>query len=112
MKNLREASFILGIKIYKDRSRRMLGLSQKYIEEVLKRFDMENSKRGLIPFRHDIHLSKKMCPNISKEIECISKIPYASTIRSLMYVVLYTRPDIAHAVSVINKYQSNPSEEH
>ena len=63
MKDLGEASFILGIKVYRDRPNRMLGLSQKmYIEEVLKRFSMENSKRGLIPFRHGIHLSKKMCP--------------------------------------------------
>ena len=62
MKDLGEASFILGIKVYKDRPNRMLGLSQKmYIEEVLKRFSMKNSKRILVPFRHGIHLSKKMC---------------------------------------------------
>ena len=40
MKDLGEASFILGIKIYRDRPNRMLGLSQKmYIEEVLRRFN-------------------------------------------------------------------------
>ena len=50
MKDLGEASFILGIKVYRDRPNRMLGLSQKmYIEEVLKRFSMKNSKRGLVP---------------------------------------------------------------
>ena len=69
MNNLGEASFMLGIKVYRDRSRRMLGLSQEmYIEEVLKRFNMENSKRDLIPFRHSIHLSKKMCPNTQEKI--------------------------------------------
>ncbi|KAL0427708.1 UNVERIFIED_CONTAM: hypothetical protein Slati_2945600 [Sesamum latifolium] len=46
MKEMGEASYILGIKIYKDRSRRMLGLTQSsYIEKVLKRFKMEHSKR-------------------------------------------------------------------
>ncbi|KAL0449163.1 UNVERIFIED_CONTAM: hypothetical protein Slati_1472700 [Sesamum latifolium] len=46
MKDMGEASYILGIKIYMDRSRRMLGLTQSsYIEKVLKRFKMENSKR-------------------------------------------------------------------
>ncbi|KAL0448667.1 UNVERIFIED_CONTAM: hypothetical protein Slati_1423100 [Sesamum latifolium] len=45
MKDMGEASYILGIKIYRDRSRRMLGLTQSsYIEKVLKRFKMENSK--------------------------------------------------------------------
>ena len=58
-----------------------------YIEKVLKRFSMENSKRGL-PFKHGIHLSKKMCPSTPEEIEHMSKIPYASTIGSLMYAML------------------------
>ncbi|KAL0439275.1 UNVERIFIED_CONTAM: hypothetical protein Slati_2410500 [Sesamum latifolium] len=60
MKDMGEASYILGIKIYRDRSRRMLGLTQSsYIEKVLKRFKMEHSKRGFLPKRHGIKLSKK-----------------------------------------------------
>ncbi|GJS67477.1 zinc finger, CCHC-type containing protein [Tanacetum coccineum] len=47
MKDLGEAAYILGIKIYRDRSRRLIGLCQSaYIEKILKRFHMENSKRG------------------------------------------------------------------
>ena len=83
-----------------------------YIEEVLKRFSMEIFKRGLVPFRHGIHLSKKVCPSTPEEIECMSKIPYASAMGSLMYAMLCTRPDIAHAVSVTGRYQSNPGEKH
>ncbi|KAL0448782.1 UNVERIFIED_CONTAM: hypothetical protein Slati_1434600 [Sesamum latifolium] len=45
MKDMGEASYILGIKIYRVRSRRLLGLTQSsYIEKVLKRFKMEHSK--------------------------------------------------------------------
>jgi hypothetical protein len=37
MKDLGEESYILGIKIYRDRSRRLIGLSQDtYIDKVLK----------------------------------------------------------------------------
>ena len=69
MKNLRKASYILEIKIYRDRSKRILGLSQKlYIEKMLKRFGMKNSKRGLLPIRHGIHLFKKMCSTTSEEV--------------------------------------------
>ena len=69
MKDLGEASYILGIKVYRDRSKRMIGLSQHmYIEKVLKRFSMKNSKRSLLSLRHGIHLSKKMCPNTPEEI--------------------------------------------
>jgi hypothetical protein len=41
MKDLGEASFALGIEIYRDRRKGVLGLSQKaYIEKVLKKFSM------------------------------------------------------------------------
>lgn len=113
MKDLGEASYILGIKVYRDRSKRLIGLSQQmYIEDVLKRFNMENSKRGLLPLRHGINLSKTLCPKTPEERERMSRIPYASAIGSLMYAMLCTRPDIAHAVSVTSRYQSNPGEEH
>ncbi|KAL0416570.1 UNVERIFIED_CONTAM: hypothetical protein Slati_3488900 [Sesamum latifolium] len=50
MKDMGEASYILGIKIYRDRSRRMLGLTQSsYIEKVLKRFRMEHSNEESFP---------------------------------------------------------------
>ena len=75
-------------------------------------FSMENSKRGLVPFRHGIHLSNKMCPDTPEEIECMKKIPYASAIGSLMYVMLCTQLDIVLAVCVTSRYQSNPDEEH
>ncbi|KAI3810635.1 hypothetical protein L1987_20256 [Smallanthus sonchifolius] len=46
MKDLGEAAYILGIKIYRDRSKRLLGLSQgTYIDKVMARFHMENSKK-------------------------------------------------------------------
>ena len=60
MKDLGEASYILGMKIYKDRSKKMLELSQStYIDTVLKRFNMKNFKKGYLPIGHKISLSKK-----------------------------------------------------
>ena len=44
MKDLGEAAYILGIKIYRDRSRRLIGLSQStYLDKVLKKFKMDQS---------------------------------------------------------------------
>ena len=55
MKDLEKASYILEIKVYRDRSKWMLGLSQKlYIEKVLKRFSMKNFKREFLPLRYGI----------------------------------------------------------
>ena len=53
VKDLREASYILGIKLIQDRKRKIMGLSQaSYIDKVITRFSMDNSKKGLLPFRH------------------------------------------------------------
>ena len=52
MKDLGEASQILGIKLMRDHQKRMLGLSQAtYIDQILARFDMQDSKKGFVPFR-------------------------------------------------------------
>ncbi|GJV91947.1 retrotransposon protein, putative, ty1-copia subclass [Tanacetum coccineum] len=59
MKDLGEATYILGIKIDRDRSRRLIGLCQSvYIEKILKRHFMENSKRRIIPIQEKLKLSK------------------------------------------------------
>ncbi|KAK8528240.1 hypothetical protein V6N12_074774 [Hibiscus sabdariffa] len=84
MKDLGEATYILGVKIYRDRSRRLLGLSQStYIDKVLKRFCMKESKRGFLPMRHGISLSKEMCPSTTQEGERMNQIPYALAIGSI-----------------------------
>ena len=91
----------------------MIGLSQSlYLEKVLKRFNMLDSKRGLLPFRHGVHLSKGMSPKTPEEMEQMTKFPYASAMWSLMYAMLCTRPNIAYVISVINMFQSNPGLEH
>ncbi|KAK8574321.1 hypothetical protein V6N13_016122 [Hibiscus sabdariffa] len=111
MKDLGEASYILGVKIYRYRSRQLLGLSQStYIDKVLKRFSMEESKRGFLPMRHGISLSKEMCPSIPQERERMIQIPYASAIGSIMYAMICTRPDLSYALSMTSRYQENPEE--
>ena len=68
MKDFGEAAYILGIKIYRDRYRRLIGLSQStYLDKVLKRFNMEGSKKGTLPTAHGITLSKKHCPQTDAE---------------------------------------------
>ena len=50
MKDLGEAAYILGIKIYKDRSRRLIRLSMStYLDKILKEFKMDQSKKEFLP---------------------------------------------------------------
>ncbi|MCQ7016867.1 DDE-type integrase/transposase/recombinase, partial [Clostridioides difficile] len=113
MKDLGEAGHILGIKIIRDRKKRMLTLSQaSYIDTILTRFNMQDSKKGFLPFRHGVHLSRDQSPKTSEEIEAMMTIPYASAVGSLMYAMLCTRPDICYAVGMVARYQSNPGQGH
>jgi hypothetical protein len=38
----------------------------------------------------------------------MSKVPYASAVGCLMYAMVSTRLDLAHAVSTVSKYMANP----
>ena len=60
MKDLGEAQYVLGLQIIRDRKNKMLVLSYvTYINKILVRYSMQNSKNDLLPFRHEVHLSKE-----------------------------------------------------
>ena len=113
MKDLGEASYILGIRIVRERSKRLIGLSQNtYLEKVLKRFSMENSKKGELPIQSNAKLSKTQSPSTEAEIAEMSRVPYASAVGSIMYAMTCTRPDVAFALSMVSRYQGNPGKAH
>jgi hypothetical protein len=113
MKDLGEATYILGIKIYRDRSKRLIALSQKtYLEKILKKFKMDQSKKGFLPVTRGSRLSVTQCPATAKYKRDMNLVPYASAIGSIMYAMLCTRPDVALAISLTNRFQSNPGKEH
>ncbi|KAA0047788.1 gag/pol protein [Cucumis melo var. makuwa] len=95
MKDLGNAQYILGIQIVRNRKKKTLAMSQtSYIDKMLLRYKMQNFKKGQLPYRYVIHLSKEQCPKTPQEVEDVSNISYASTVGSLMYAMLCTRPNI------------------
>ena len=113
MKDLGEANYVLGIKILRDRKNKLLALSQAtYIDKIVERFGMENSKKGNQPSVLGFHISLEDCPKTDEERKRMSTVPYASAVGSLMYAMLCTRPDICYAVGIVSRYQSNPGPRH
>ena len=113
MKDLGPAQQILGMQIIRDRKNKRLWLYQeKYVERVLKRFNMDTAKPVSIPLGNHFKLSKSMCPSSRKEIEEMELIPYSSAVGSLMYAMVCTRPDIAHAVGIVSQFLSNPGKKY
>nr|GEU62740.1 hypothetical protein [Tanacetum cinerariifolium] len=63
-------------------------------------------------FLSHFRLSTTCAPQTEAEIEYMSRIPYASVVGNLMYVMVCTRPNIAQAISVVSRYMAHPGKEH
>ena len=113
MKDMGEASYVIGIEIFCDRSQGVLGLSQKaYINKVLERYRMDKSTASPVPIQRGDSFSRSQCPQNDLERKEMENIPYASVVGSLMYAQTCTRPDISFAVGMLGRYQSNPGVHH
>ena len=106
-------SFVLGIEIHRDRSKGVLGLSQKaYIEKILKKFNMHKCSPSPAPIvKGDIY-GDFQCPRNQYEIDQIKVVPYASAVGSLQYAQVCMRPDLAFVTRSLGRFQSNPGTEH
>lgn len=111
MKDLGELRHFLGVKITRDRNRRIITLSQsQYIESTLKEFNMLDCKGRDYPGQ--IKLTKTMSPTTDEEkIEMVTT-PYSQAVGKLMYLAITTRPDIAYSVNEAARFMSNPGKEH
>ena len=73
---------------------------------------MQDSKPVKVANPLGVKLSTEQCPKTREEEEDMSHVPYASVVSSLMYAMVCTRPDIAHAVGVLSRFMSKPGKEH
>eukprot|EP00253_Pinus_taeda_P009249 PITA_09249 len=104
-----EASYVIGIKIHRDKFRGILGLSQEtYINKILERFQMKNCSPSVAPIVEGDRFNLNQCSKNNFEREQMKNIPYASVVGSLMYAQVCTRPDIAFVVGMLGRYQSDP----
>eukprot|EP00253_Pinus_taeda_P004432 PITA_04432 len=71
-----------------------------------------DSKPVKVPIPVGVRLSAEQCPKTQEEEEDMSRVPYASAVSSLMYAMVCTRLDIAHAVGVLSRFMSKLGKEH
>ncbi|TYK08238.1 ty1-copia retrotransposon protein [Cucumis melo var. makuwa] len=101
---LEEADVILGVKIRKNKT--SLSLCQShYVEKILKKFDSVDVSPVRTPFDASKHLKQNKGDSVSQP-------EYAKIIDSVMYLMNYTRPNIAYAVSRLSRYTHNPDRYH
>ena len=97
----------LGVKIVYLKENKIWIGQQTYTTEILKKFQMENSKPVSTPTEHSTKLVKT-----STESQLVDQEKYQSAVGSLLYLSTRTRPDIAYAVSSVARYCSQPTLQH
>jgi hypothetical protein len=113
LRDLGPTSWLLGVEIKRDRSKRTLTLSQhQYILDLLDRFDLKDCNTVTTPMDPNVRLSSSMSPTSAQEIEGMRSIPYTQAVGALMYLAVATRPDIAYSVGVLARFNKNPGMQH
>ena len=113
MKDLGSAARILGMSIVRNRIRKEIWLNQSdYISKVIERFKMKDTKIAATPMGQHFKLSNEQRPTNDEEREEMKLIPYANIVGSIMYAMISTRPDVAHAISVTSRFMANHGRHH
>jgi hypothetical protein len=113
LRDLGAASFFLGVLLERERSKRQIHLSQRqYILDILERYGFAGIKPVTTPLNPSHRLTKASSPSTEEEAQKMRFVPYAQVIGALLYLAISTRPDIAYAVGVLARFNSNPGLEH
>jgi hypothetical protein len=103
----REATCHLGMEITRDRAARTLVLSQtKYTNDILQRFGMADAKPASTPLDPSIPLRKGDGAPLPADNQ------YGAMVGALMFLAVWTRPDISFAVGALARYMSAPTSVH
>ena len=65
---------------------------------------MRDAKAVSTPLASHFRLCSAQSPQSQEDEEYIARVPYSSAVDSIMYAIVYTRPDISQAVSVVSRY--------
>ena len=104
MSMLGELSFFLGLQIHKRKNGIFLS-QQKYVGEMLSKFQMHDCKPVSTPMVTGCKLSKE------EDSPKVDQTLYRSMIGSLLYLTA-SRPDILQSMCLVARYQANPREAH
>ena len=103
-----ELHHFLGMEVLRDRKKGIMTIDQRtYLEDVLKRFGMEDCKPVATPMEPNKQFSK-----LREDEEQADEKLYQAAIGSLNYAAIATRPDLSTAVGKLSQFMKNPSNEH
>ena len=106
-------SGILGLHVQQDKEQGTLTISQqRFIEDTLKRFGMDDCNPVSTPCDTTLRLSKDMCAKTAADYASMKTKPYRALVGSLLYIATQTRPDILFATINVARYCEHPGPKH
>jgi hypothetical protein len=108
----REVTQFLGMKIEVDKG--TISISQtKYIDKLVETYNITQEK--CTPLPHNVKYDKTQCPppeeTQSHKVKRRRQL-FMELAGSLLYISMWTRPDIAPALSMLTGFTTNPAKEH
>lgn len=108
IKQLRHESWMLGMRIQRDRKARTITLDQElYVTKALQRFGLAECKVVSTP--EAIGAADDKHPALEEPAD---RQHYMEVVGTLMYAAISTRPDIAHAVHYLASNMQAPTHRH
>jgi hypothetical protein len=106
MTDLGIARKFLGLEIDRDENGGYYLSQRQYVNDIIKRFHLEEAKPALTPMDHHTDLDA-----VENDKECNRPL-YLSMIGCLMYAAISTRPDISFCVTRLSRYNVRPFNTH
>jgi len=102
LKDLGRLTYFLGISVAQNQEELTTWMGQPaYVKSVLEKRNMSDCKQVTIPTDPGSYLLQA-----TETEEAVEQRQYQSLVRSLMYLSVCTRPDIAYAISCLEKFFS------
>nr|GEY29833.1 reverse transcriptase domain-containing protein [Tanacetum cinerariifolium] len=103
-----KVAIFCGVRVRVDKLR----CQSAYMDKILKRYRMDNSKCSYIHMQERLDLNKTQGASTPGEVKHMQNVPYASVVGSIMYAVRCTKPDVAFAQNITSRFQQNPGQPH
>jgi transposase InsO family protein len=113
MKDLGEVQKFIGLTIQRDRSKRVIHISQSQIaHEILEDAGMTDCNATKAPLETKVKLYDDSATRTEADKEAMQYIDYRHTVGQLLFMSLHSRPDLSAAVAIASRFVHNPGMTH
>ena len=83
-----------------------------YLDKILKKFKMDQAKKGFLPVLQGVKLGKTQGPTTAEDRKRMKVIPHASAIVSIKYAMMCTRSIVYSTLNLAREYNSGLGVDH